>query len=159
MKICAEKGYDGIEIGPEISSIDKEAFYGPTMFGLGSPIRTISMHNVTSIGSNAFTGCGIVSIELLAPTTFTYIGEKAFYGCPNFTGFTGATMTLADDNASIGMQAFQGCPNLTVEFIKSINFLSTNNIKRFDGDDFAYIAPVDFDFDLDKAWSAGSGCL
>ena len=63
--------------------------------------------SVTSIGSDAFSGCtGLTSITI--PGSVTSIEEDAFYGC---TGLT--SITIPDSVTNIGDAAFYGCKGLT----------------------------------------------
>ena len=63
--------------------------------------------SVTSIGSNAFSGCaGLTSIAI--PDSVTSIGYAAFSGCKGLT-----SITIPDSVTSIGYEAFRGCTGLT----------------------------------------------
>ena len=85
-----------------VTSIGSEAFSGCK--GLTSV--TIS-NSVTSIGGSAFQGCtGLTSITI--PNSVTSIGNFAFQGC---TGLT--NITIPDSVMSIGAYAFSFCTELT----------------------------------------------
>ncbi len=58
-------------------------------------------YSVTGISSNAFSGSGIVALNL--PSTLTTIGEKAFYNCNGLT-----SLTIPENVTSIGADAFGG---------------------------------------------------
>lgn len=66
---------------------------------------TIS-EGVTSIGSNAFSGCnGLTSITI--PNTVTSIGDDAFYNCSGLS-----SITIPNSVTSIGADSFYGCKGL-----------------------------------------------
>ena len=70
--------------------------------------------SVTSIGSDAFSGCkGLTSIVI--PDSVTSIGSDAFSGCKGLT-----SITIPDSVTSIGNSAFSGCSSLesiTIPFV------------------------------------------
>ena len=63
--------------------------------------NTVIPNTVTSIGSNAFRNC-LVMTSITIPSSVTSIGERAFYKC---TGLTG-TLTIPNSVTSIGLSAF-----------------------------------------------------
>ena len=66
-----------------------------------------SIHNsVTSIGSNAFSGCSSLT-SITIPDSVTSIGAGAFEDCSSL-----GTITIPDSVTSIGNNAFVGCKNL-----------------------------------------------
>ena len=62
--------------------------------------------SVTSIGSNAFSGCTSLT-NMTIPDSVTSIGSYAFYGCTSLT-----SVTIPDSVTSIGNSAFYGCTSL-----------------------------------------------
>ena len=69
--------------------------------------NTIIPNGVTSIGSNAFSGCnGLTSVTI--PSSVTSIGSSAFSGCNGLT-----SVTIPNSVTSIGIRAFHGCYRLT----------------------------------------------
>ena len=64
-------------------------------------------YSVTSIGSNAFSGCtGLTSISI--PESVTTIGGSAFSGCSGLT-----SISIPESVTSIGNYAFRNCSGLT----------------------------------------------
>ena len=63
-------------------------------------------NSVTSIGEEAFEGCGLTNITL--PSKVNSIGSFAFYQCSSLT-----SITLPDSVTSIGDDAFEFCSSLT----------------------------------------------
>ena len=64
---------------------------------------TIIPDSVTTIGSEAFSGCkGLTNIVI--PDSVTEIGEFAFYGCKNLT-----SIVIPNSVTKIGECAFCGC--------------------------------------------------
>ena len=127
-----QNNIEKIIIGPGVTSIGKNAFYG--LRGLTSV--TIP-NSVTSIGESAFYGCsGLTSVTI--PNSVTSIGERAFYRCsgltsiniPNsvtsigshaFSSCSGLTsVTIPNSVTSIGERAFYGCSGLKKVIIKDI---------------------------------------
>ena len=107
--------------------------------------------SVTSIGNNAFYGCGIASINL--GKSITRIGNKAFYNCKNLTSIDiPSSVTSIEDRAFsnssltsisipngvtiISLQAFAYCENLssiilpsTITSIKKRAFYRCSNLR------------------------------
>ncbi len=66
--------------------------------------------SVTSIGSNAFSGCtGLTTVTFKERSELISIGERAFYNC---TGLT--SITIPSTVTSIGNEVFRFCSNLTI---------------------------------------------
>ena len=84
---------------------------------------------VTSIGDEAFFGCGkLTSVTL--PNSLTSIGNEAFMNCGGLT-----TLTIPNNVNSVGSQAFAGCGGLKtvvigsgVTFIDNFAFWLCNNV-------------------------------
>ena len=85
-----------------VTSIGGEAFYG-----CGSLTSVEIPDSVTSIGDNVFYGCGsLTSVEI--PDSVTRIDTQAFYGCGSLT-----SIEIPASVTSIGANAFYGCIGLT----------------------------------------------
>ena len=83
--------------------------------------NTIIPNDITSIGSQAFSGCsGLTGITL--PSSLTSIGGSAFNGCSGLSG-----ITLPSSLTSIGDYAFRDCSGLTSIVIPA----SVTKIGRF----------------------------
>ena len=94
-------GCQNTVIPNSVTSIGSEAFSG--CYGLTS--LTIP-NSVTSIGSEAFSRCyGLTSLTI--PNSVTSIGSKAFSGC----GLT--SLAIPNSVTSIGDSVFYGCSGLT----------------------------------------------
>ncbi len=78
--------------------------------------------SVTSIASNAFSGCGLLE-EIVIPDGITSIGDRAFYDCRQLKA-----VHLPRSMTSIGTAAFELCDSLT-----SITVDSENPIYHADG--------------------------
>ena len=87
----------------------------------GCPVKTIEEYDfssctdltsvtipnsITSIGKDAFYGCGLVSVTI--PNSVTTIGDDAFYECRDLT-----SVKIGNGIASIGYRLFSDCENLT----------------------------------------------
>ena len=90
--------YDGVEYS--VTSIGNNAFSGCGLTSISIP------NSVTSIGNNAFSGCGLTSISI--PNSVTSIGNYAFQNCSSLT-----SVTIPNSVISIGYMVFYGCSGLT----------------------------------------------
>ncbi len=91
-------------------------------------------NNITSIGSYAFAGCGLLS-DLALPLSLLSIGNGSFSGCSHFTG----SLTIPNLVTSIGSSAFDGCSGfyggLSIgSGIKSIGNYTFNGCTGLTGD-------------------------
>ena len=87
------------ELPSSITSIPASAFKN-------TKITTLSMPNVTSIGSLAFYGCAsLTSVNI--PDNVTAIMAQTFYGCASLT-----TVNIPSSVTLIGVSAFYGCASL-----------------------------------------------
>ena len=68
--------------------------------------KVVIEDGVTSIGTAAFSGCGLISITI--PNSVTSIENTAFSGCSSLT-----SITIPDSVTSIGTGAFSYCKSLT----------------------------------------------
>ena len=89
-------------IPDSVTSIGDEAFWG-----CGALTSVTIPDSVTSIGDYAFTGCGALT-SVAIPDSVTSIGDYAFCNCTSLTN-----VTIPDSVASIGKYAFSGCYALT----------------------------------------------
>ena len=87
----------------EITSDDAESVIGEESWA--SIIKIEIGSAVTSIGNNAFSSSGVMTVVI--PSSVTTIGEYAFYGS------SVRFMTISDAVSSIGSDAFSDCSNLT----------------------------------------------
>lgn len=114
-------GLTEINIPSSVTYIGLGAFYGFTSLSVTWDYNPALManefsqylksaiipSNVTSIGSNAFAGCGGLT-EINIPNSVTSIGNYAFYGCSGLT-----EINIPNSVASIGTKAFSNCSGLT----------------------------------------------
>ena len=63
-------------------------------------------YSVTSIGAQAFRGCGFTAVTI--PNSVTSIGERAFQNCSSLT-----SVTIPNSVTSIGDFTFLGCSSMT----------------------------------------------
>ncbi len=104
--------------------------------------KIVIEEGVTSIGTAAFSGCGLISITI--PDSVTSIGESAFEDCSNLTSITipdsvtsieycafsccGLTsITIPDSVTSIGSEAFSSC-----FYLKTISLSCKSSLKKSD---------------------------
>ena len=112
----------------DVTEIAAETFKDkPTLMSVKLP------NGLKSIGNNAFSGCSVLSNELILPETLETIGNFAFNGCSllicdiaiptsvtsignnafaNCTGIQKVDMTKATNLTSISSYAFSGCTSL-----------------------------------------------
>lgn len=85
----------------------------------------LSQSGVTSIGNDAFKGCGsLTSVEI--PSGVTSIGESAFWVCTSLT-----SVKIPSGVTSIGNNAFYECNSLTsVEIPDSVTSIGTQAFVR-----------------------------
>ncbi|WP_400233890.1 leucine-rich repeat domain-containing protein [Methanomethylophilus alvi] len=98
------KGYD---YGTGSSS-SYRGYYGYTPWYYSRAVlkEVVIEDGVTSIGSNAFSGCSSLA-SVTIPDSVTSIGSNAFYGCSSL-----ASVTIPDSVTSIDSSAFSGCSSL-----------------------------------------------
>ena len=109
--------------------------------------KVVIEDGVTSIGTAAFSGCGLISITI--PDSVTSIGESAFEDCSNLTSITipdsvtsieycafsccGLTsITIPDSVTSIGSEAFSSC-----FYLETISLSCKSSLKKSDFGDQA----------------------
>ena len=89
-------------IPDSVTSIGNDAF-----LGCGSLTSVTIPNSVTTIGSSAFGSCtSLTSVTI--PDSVTTIGDEAFYGCFSLT-----SVTISDSVTTIGNYAFCDCSSLT----------------------------------------------
>ena len=109
--------------------------------------KVVIEDGVTSIGTAAFSGCGLISITI--PDSVTSIGGSAFENCSNLTSITipdsvtsieycvfsccGLTsITIPDSVTSIGSEAFSSC-----FYLETISLSCKSSLKKSDFGDQA----------------------
>ena len=86
--------------GSRLTSIEEETF------AYCQDLATVRLpEGLLSIGTSAFSGCGITSIDI--PDTVTSIGESAFGGCNGLT-----SVTIPKGVTTITSNVFSSCNNL-----------------------------------------------
>ena len=91
-----------IEIGEDVTSIGKQAFWGCG----ATEVRFSSDGCLHVIGDQAFYKCASLS-SLNLPDTLTTLGQRAFSSCTSLE-----TITLPDSLPSMGIYTFEGCTSL-----------------------------------------------
>ena len=94
---------------------------GQQAFEFSTFLTSVTIPNsVTSIGANAFTGCGLTYVSI--GNSVTSIGGGAFADCPNLT-----YVSIGNSVTSIGGGAFYGCIGLTsVTIPNSVTSIGNN---------------------------------
>ena len=95
------------EDGTLIIEGDEEISYGSWENYKDSIIDVKIIEGVTSIGSQAFSGCSSLT-SITIPDSVTSIGNHAFLGCSSLT-----SIEIGNSVTSIGDWAFVNCSNLT----------------------------------------------
>lgn len=85
----------------QVKAIGEKAFSGRYLISVTIP------KGVTSIGNNAFSGCGSLR-DITLYEGIIDIGDYAFYRCENLE-----SITLPDSVVTIGKYAFSSCNSLT----------------------------------------------
>ena len=75
---------------------------------------------LTSIGSNAFTGCSEFTGDLIIPTEVITIGKEAFYGCKGLDG----DLIIGEKVVEIGESAFGLCESFKGELFIGNNVVT-----------------------------------
>lgn len=106
-----QRNYSGSIVIPATITYNGETYsvtsIGQSAFSSCNGVTSIKIPNsVTSIGRNAFIGCGITSITI--PNSVTFLGEFAFADCLNLT-----SIKISNSITSIARGVFSGCSNLT----------------------------------------------
>ncbi len=89
-----------VVIGDGVTSIGSCAFWGCGV--LGAQISA----SVTKIGNYAFYGSSVISVTI--PSSVKTIGDSAFYGCESLSA-----VTVSNGVETIGQNAFRACTGLT----------------------------------------------
>jgi hypothetical protein len=118
---------DGTDSSYSIRNGGEMLFKGTELISYPSANGTVTLSNVTSIGSTAFSWCAnLVSVTI--PSTVTSIGNGAFWYNTSLT-----SVTIPGSVASIRNYAFSGCNSLaSVKFEGSSTNVETSN--SFPGD-------------------------
>ena len=90
-----------VEIGKNVTSIDKGAFYY-----CRSLASVVIPNSVTKIGESAFYYCHSLT-SIVIPSSVTSIIRSAFYGCSSLT-----SVVISDGVTSIGDSMFNNCSSL-----------------------------------------------
>ena len=92
--------------GDDINNVPEEYKYQGDLTISKKVVHGGIIFTVTSIGEQAFLGCGLTSVTI--PNSVTSIGYEAFYGCSGLT-----SITIPNSVTSIGDNAFSWCTSLT----------------------------------------------
>ena len=91
------------------------AFYNSNTGTGKTSLKTIKLPTtITSIGSNAFSGCSGLSTTISIPSSVVSISSNAFYNC---TGLS--SITIPTSVSTIGSYAFYNCMGLTSIIVNS----------------------------------------
>ena len=90
---------------------------------LGTTCTLTLPSTLTSIGTNAFSGCTNFTGSLTIPDTVTSIGSSTFFKCSGFTG----SLVIPDSVTSIGAGAFRSCSGFTGSLVIPDSVTSIGN--------------------------------
>jgi hypothetical protein len=105
-KVTLTKG-SGVQQDYSTENLSDSNYYKQTPWSISSNIKEIIIEDgVTTIGDNAFKGCGVANISI--PESVTTIGDCAFSSCYSLT-----SITIPESVTTIGNYAFSSCYSLT----------------------------------------------